>query len=129
MTQLNVLPAPAAAEGQLLESLIGGGMETGPLLQLAIAIASALASQAAVSLEKARLCGDLGEPEARIRHLMDASVIGIFVCDLEGGVYEANDAFLSMVGYDREDLAAGHLRWTDMTPSEWKHCDERPSRS
>jgi hypothetical protein len=30
-----------------------------------------------------------------------------------------------MVGYDREDLASGRLRWTDLTPPEWLERDER----
>jgi len=42
MAQLNALPAAAAAEGRLLETLIGGAMERGPLLRLAIALAAEL---------------------------------------------------------------------------------------
>src|SRR5499427_9225432 len=30
-----------------------------------------------------------------------------------------------MVQYDREDLASGRVRWTDLTPSEWRNRDER----
>ena len=30
-----------------------------------------------------------------------------------------------MVGYDREDLVAGRLRWTDLTPPEWRDATER----
>jgi PAS domain S-box-containing protein len=30
-----------------------------------------------------------------------------------------------MVGYDREDLASGRLRWTELTPPEWRDRDER----
>jgi PAS domain S-box-containing protein len=30
-----------------------------------------------------------------------------------------------MVGYDREDLASPGLRWTDLTPPEWRERDER----
>ena len=47
--------------------------------------------------------------------------------ELEGRILEANDAFLSMVGYDREDLAAGRVRWTDLTPPEWQRS-RRPRR-
>src|SRR5260370_3857172 len=46
--------------------------------------------------------------------------MGIFVWDVEGRILEANDAFLHIIGYDREDLAAGRVRWTDLTPSEWR---------
>ena len=40
-------------------------------------------------------------------------------------ITEANDAFLHMVQYDREDLAHGRVRWTDLTPAEWRDRDER----
>ncbi|WP_217478525.1 PAS domain-containing protein [Pararobbsia alpina] len=45
--------------------------------------------------------------------------------DLEGRILEANDAFLRIVGYDREALKAGRLRWTDLTPPEWLERDRR----
>ena len=89
------------------------------------AVLKLLACQAAISLENSRLYRDLAEREARIRRLVDANIIGILIWELEGRILEANDAFLSMVGCDREDLAAGHLRWTDLTPPEWHERDER----
>ena len=89
-----------------------------------IAVLKLLASQAAISLENTRLYRDLAEREARIRRLVDANIIGIFIWDLEGRIIEANDAFLRMVGYDREDLVSGRMRWTDLTPAEWR--DRRP---
>jgi PAS domain S-box-containing protein len=85
-----------------------------------ISLLELLASQAAISLENARLYNDLQEREARIRRLVDANIIGIFIFSREGDVVEANHAFLKMVGYDREDLAAGRVRWTDLTPPEWR---------
>jgi PAS domain S-box-containing protein len=78
-----------------------------------------LASQAAISLENSRLYGDLQEREAKIRRLVDANIIGIFIWDLDGRILEANDIFLRMVGYDRADLLSGRMRWTDLTPPEW----------
>ena len=84
-----------------------------------------LASQAAISLENTRLYRDLAEREAKIRRLVDANIIGIFIWDLEGQILEANDAFLHMVGYDREDLVRGRLRWTELTPPEWRERDIR----
>jgi PAS domain S-box-containing protein len=68
----------------------------------------------------ARLHGEIETREAKIRRLVDANVMGIFVWDVEGRILEANDAFLHIIGYDRADLAAGRVRWTDLTPPEWR---------
>ena len=38
----------------------------------------------------------------------------------EGEIVDANHSFLKTVGYDREDLVAGQLRWIDLTPPEWR---------
>jgi PAS domain S-box-containing protein len=88
-----------------------------------ITILKLLASQAASALENTRLYRDLAEREAKIRRLVDADIIGIFICDFEGAIFEANDAFLRLVGYDREDVTSGRLRWTDLTPPEWRDRD------
>jgi PAS domain S-box-containing protein len=66
---------------------------------------------------------DLHEREARIQRLVDANIIGIFIWDFDGRILEANDAFLRVVGYGREDLVAGHIRWTDLTAPEWHDLD------
>jgi PAS domain S-box-containing protein len=60
----------------------------------------------------------LRERESFLGHLRDANVLGILVAD-EKRVIEANDAFLDMVGYTREDLEAGRIDWRAMTPDEW----------
>jgi PAS domain S-box-containing protein len=90
-----------------------------------IAVLKLLASQAAISLENTRLYRDLEEREAKIRRLFDANIIGIFIWNLEGEIIEANEAFLHMVEYSREDLLSGHVRWRDLTPAEWRDRDER----
>ena len=75
--------------------------------------------------ENTRLYRDLAEREARVRRLIDSNIIGIFIWEAEGRILEANDAFLHMVGYDRKDLVSGQVRWTDLTPAEWRERDER----
>lgn len=88
------------------------------------AVLELLASQAAISLENTHLYQELAEREARIRRLVDSNVIGIVIWDLDGRLLDANDAFLRMVQYEREDLNAG-LRWFEMTPPEWQEVHAR----
>jgi PAS domain S-box-containing protein len=89
------------------------------------AVLKLLASQAAISLENARLYCDLAEREARIRRLVDANIIGIVLWDVEGLILEANDAFLCIVGYEREEVVEGRMSWAALTPPEWLDRDER----
>jgi PAS domain S-box-containing protein len=85
-----------------------------------LAVLKLLASQAAISLENTRLYRDLAEREAKIRRLVDSNIIGIFIWDFDGHVLEANDEFLRMVNYDREDMIAGRITWTNLTPPDWR---------
>jgi PAS domain S-box-containing protein len=85
-----------------------------------IAVLKLLTSQAAIALENARLYGDVAEREAKIRRLVDANIIGIFISSRKGEIIEANDAFLKMMGYDREDITAGNMRLAGLTPPEWR---------
>jgi PAS domain S-box-containing protein len=89
-----------------------------------IAVLKLLSTQAAISLENTWLYRDLGEREAKIRRLVDANIIGILIWNFQGQVLEANEAFLRMVQYSREDVVSGRLRWTDLTPAEWRAGDE-----
>jgi PAS domain S-box-containing protein len=73
----------------------------------------------------ATLHSQLEQHEAKIRRLVDANIIGIIIWDLEGRILEANDAFLRMGGYDREDLISGRLNRTGLTPPEWRERDAR----
>ncbi len=63
--------------------------------------------------------------EAKIRRLVEANVVGIVMWNLEGAITGANEAFLRMVQYDIEDTASGRVRWTELTPPEWRDRDER----
>jgi PAS domain S-box-containing protein len=90
-----------------------------------ISVLELLASQAAISLENARLYNDLREREARIRRLVDSNIIGIVIWDFQGRIIEANEAFLDILGYTREDLISGRLRWTELTPAEWRDADDQ----
>ena len=63
------------------------------------------------------------ESEERFRRLVESNLIGITVADLEGTIYEANQAFLSLIGYTRQDLAAKRINWARLTPLEYHVLD------
>ncbi|MCC5634725.1 response regulator [Nostoc sp. CHAB 5844] len=63
--------------------------------------------------------------EEKLKSFVDANVIGILFGDVYGNIHQANDEFLGMVGYTREDLLAGRLKWDGITPSEYLHLDEQ----
>src|SRR6185503_20209209 len=62
---------------------------------------------------------------AGVRRLVDSNIVGVLIWDLDGRILEANDAFLDMLQYGRDDLVAGGVRWTELTPVEWRERDER----
>jgi PAS domain S-box-containing protein len=63
--------------------------------------------------------------EDKMRRLVDADILGIFIANVEGEIVEPNQAFLQMLQYSRQDLVSGRLRWTDLTPAELRERDER----
>jgi PAS domain S-box-containing protein len=75
--------------------------------------------------ERERAEAALVKSEARLRRLVDAGILGVITCDLDGNIRTANTAFLDMLGYSPADLAAGRLRWTDLTAPEHRAADHR----
>jgi PAS domain S-box-containing protein len=122
----SVLCMPILKQGRLLGMLyLENKLMLDAFTPARMAVLKLLASEAASSMENARLYRELAEREARIRRLVDANIIGIVISDIEGRILEANDAFLRIVGYDREDLVSQRVRWTDMTPPEWLERDQQ----
>jgi two-component system, cell cycle sensor histidine kinase and response regulator CckA len=65
--------------------------------------------------------------EQRFRRLFESDVIGIAVANSRL-VLDANEAFLRLIGWTREELAAGKVNWREATPPELRHLDERALR-
>ena len=63
--------------------------------------------------------------EARFRLLVDSNVQGVLFWNRNGDITGANDAFLRLVGYSREDLEAGRINWMALTPPEYSYLDQR----
>ena len=66
----------------------------------------------------------LRRSRTRIRPTPAESTIAGVVSGEFDRVPEANDTFLELVGYSREDLLAGRMVWPDLTPPEYLALDE-----
>jgi len=89
-----------------------------------IAVIKLVASQAAISLENARLYREVAEREARIRRLVDANIIGIVVWKTDGEIIDANDAFLHLLGYARKDVERKALNWRRLIAEDAREISE-----
>ncbi|WP_245272685.1 ATP-binding sensor histidine kinase [Mesorhizobium sp. LNHC221B00] len=122
----SILCVPLIKQGELTGILLlENALTSHAFTPARIAVLELLAAQAAISLENTRLYSDLQEREAKVRRLVDSNIIGICIFDLDGRITEANEAFLQIVGYGRDDVTSGSLRWNSLTPSEWSGADER----
>lgn len=65
----------------------------------------------------------LARSEARLRRIVDSGMIGILFWQKDGAITDANNTFLRMIGYSREDLVEGRINWQAMTPPEHLHLD------
>ncbi len=63
--------------------------------------------------------------ETRFSRLAESGIIGIVIGDLFGNIISANDAFLKLIGYTREELELGRIGWRDLSPPEWRAATDR----
>jgi len=66
----------------------------------------------------------LRESTGLLGRLREANVLGV-VSSTEQGAYEANDAFLDIIGYTHDDMAAGRISYLSITAPEWAARDRR----
>lgn len=69
------------------------------------------------------------ESEARLRRFYESGMFGVLYFNLDGSITDANDKFLEMVDYTREDLQAGQVNWDKMTPPEYRLLKSNASRN
>lgn len=133
-TPRSTLCLPLLHQGKVVGVLyLENHLASGVFTPARVKVLKLVASLAASALENSRVCRDLREREARVRRLIDANIMGMYVVDIRGPILDSNDAYLRMLGYERRDLVSGQLRWTDLTPPEWRAADkervERVKRS
>lgn len=82
-------------------------------------LAIGLETTAKVLAELARSTAD-----TRLKRVLETDAVGVIFFDYTGTVVDANDVFLRMVGYSREEIQARTLTWRTMTPPEWVKASE-----
>lgn len=66
---------------------------------------------------------ELETSRQRFARILASNVVGIRVLDETGRIIDANDIFLDLIGYSREDLKRGIMR-EDITPEEHRAAEE-----
>ena len=65
------------------------------------------------------------ESEIRLRRFYESGLFGVIFWNIDGTITDANDKFLSILGYTREDLKAGLINGFRITPPEFAPVDEQ----
>ena len=68
--------------------------------------------------EERRVAAALREGAELMGRLRDANVLGVGLVG-EDGVRDANDAFLDIIGYSRDDLERGRIDWRMLSPAQY----------
>ncbi len=66
--------------------------------------------------------------EERFRRIFTNNMVPMGIWIKSGEILEANDALLAVIGYTRADLAAGQVRWNEITPAEYMQRDAQAVR-
>ncbi|WP_375478882.1 YlcI/YnfO family protein [uncultured Nostoc sp.] len=66
----------------------------------------------------------LRQSEARFRRMFECKMVPMGIYTSTGGVVEANDALLDLIGYTRQELKTGQINWQALTPPEYSSLDE-----
>jgi PAS domain S-box-containing protein len=67
--------------------------------------------------------GSLHVSEERLRRISESGMVGLLFWEIGGRITYANDRFLEMIGFSREDLEGGGIDWRAITPGEWEPVD------
>jgi PAS domain S-box-containing protein len=78
-----------------------------------------------VITERKRAEEEVRRAHQRLRRFVDANIVGVIIASPSGGIIEANDYYLRMIGYSRKEFEQGKVDWRAITPPEWLPADDR----
>jgi PAS domain S-box-containing protein len=115
----SVLCLPLAKQAKLIGVLyLENNLASYVFTPARISLLELLASQAAISLENARLYGELIVSEERWRNLFESVPVGVNLVGLHRRYVAANPAFQTMTGYSEAELRG-------LSPVDITHEDDR----
>jgi PAS domain S-box-containing protein len=121
---MNLLAVPFIYKGKIIGQIGLGNKEGGFDIYDQEAI-EALAFAMIETLMRKRAEGSLKESELRFRMIFESKMIGALFWDANSNIIDANETFLNMVGYTRDEILSGTVRWRDMTPPEYQEQDDK----
>jgi two-component system, cell cycle sensor histidine kinase and response regulator CckA len=84
----------------------------------------AAANILAQAIERDHLAEAKRLSDSRFQQIVNSDMVGVLFWSRNGEITDANNLFLEMIGYSREDLQTGKLLWQQITPPEYLHLDE-----
>lgn len=67
--------------------------------------------------------------QERLQRVLEVETVGVMFWDLTSGrMTDANDAFLKMMGYSRDEVEGGELTWQKLTPPEFVEVSQAEIR-
>ncbi|NMF58261.1 PAS domain S-box protein [Pseudanabaena yagii] len=84
-----------------------------------VGIARDITEQKAIERDRQLAEAALKQSEIIFRRVFEFNVVGMIFTDFTGRINRANDRFLEMLGYTREELESGQINWQQMTPPEY----------
>ena len=67
----------------------------------------------------------LRQSEARLRHMIETSLVAIGLGDSTGKIFDANKSFYQLTGYSRAEIQASQLGWDQLTAPEYAELDRQ----
>ena len=67
----------------------------------------------------------LRQSDAKFKYMYNSSTFGIIFWNVHGEITDANHQFLELLGFSEEDLTSGKIKWSELTPPEYHHLDDK----
>jgi two-component system CheB/CheR fusion protein len=113
------LGVPLVKGGRLCALLALNNIEPREWTDAEVTLVEEVAERTWATVERARAEAALRESEERLRRIFETDAVGVLFFNHEDVLIGANEVFLKMTGWSREDVESRSLDWRRITPPEW----------